>query len=179
MAMNTQKAGIHIDIPGFGKLHIKAVCSDFTGTLSCEGKLIGGVKKRLRELSRVVDIHVVTSDTRKAAAPELKSLTKKGRVTLVDSITDKDHAAYKEKYMRELGLDLREIAVFGNGRNDVNWLKAVKDAGGLAVAVDVGEGCATEALMNSTAFVSGITNALDLILDTKRVIGTLRTEGDN
>jgi soluble P-type ATPase len=178
MPTNAQKPGIPIDIPGFGQLHIKTICSDFTGTLSWKGKLIGGVKKRLRELSRDVDIHVVTSDTRKAAAPELKALTKKGRVTLVDSITDKDHAAYKEKYMRALGLELREIAVFGNGRNDANWLKAVKDAGGLAVAVDIGEGCATEALTIATVFVSGITNALDLLLDTKRVIGTLRTEGD-
>jgi len=27
-------------------------------------------------------------------------------------------------------------------------------------------------------FVSGITNALDLLLDEKRIVGTLRTEGD-
>jgi CTP:molybdopterin cytidylyltransferase MocA len=37
---------------------------------------------------------------------------------------------------------------------------------------------AVEAMMNANVFVTGITNALDLLLDQKRVIGTLRTEGD-
>ncbi len=46
------KSGIKIKIPGFANLHIRAACSDYTGTLSCEGKLINGVRKRLRELER-------------------------------------------------------------------------------------------------------------------------------
>jgi hypothetical protein len=37
------KSGIRIDIPGFGRLHIQAVCSDYTGTLSRKGALIDGV----------------------------------------------------------------------------------------------------------------------------------------
>jgi soluble P-type ATPase len=177
MTKNKSKRGIEIDIPGFGKLRIKAVCTDYTGTLSCKGRLVGGVNKRLRELSRIVDIHVVTSDTRKTAAPQLEALTKKDRVTLKDKIpSGVRHDEFKEKYMRELGLDLRAVAVFGNGRNDAKWLKAVKDSGGLAVAVDVGEGCAAEAMNSAAIFVSGITNALDLLLDTKRAIGTLRTK---
>jgi soluble P-type ATPase len=104
-------------------------------------------------------------------------MTKKGRVTLRDKIpSGVPHDEFKEKYIRELGLDLRAVAVFGNGRNDAKWLEAVKDAGGLAIAVDVGEGCAIQAMNSATIFVSGIANALDLLLDTKRVIGTLRTE---
>jgi hypothetical protein len=43
------KPGIDIDIPGLDHINIHAVCSDYTGTLSCEGKLIDGVRRRLRE----------------------------------------------------------------------------------------------------------------------------------
>ena len=173
------KRGIDIVIPGFGELRTKVVCSDYTGTLSCEGKLIRGVRQRLRRLASVVDIHIVTSDTRKTAGRELATLTQTRRLTLVDASPSKmDHAAFKLAYIENLEVALAEIAVFGNGRNDVKWLKAVNDAGGLAVAVDVGEGCATDAIINANVFVSGITNALDLLLDKHRIIGTLRTASD-
>ena len=179
MATKRRKPGIEISIPGSGSLHIRAVCSDYTGTLSCEGELIAGVEERLAKLAGRVDIHIVTSDTRKTAAAQLETLKKQELVTLVDTIpSDVRHDVFKLRYMRELGIKLRDVAVFGNGRNDVKWLKAVKHAGGLAVAVDVGEGCAMDAMNNPTVFVGGIVNALDLLLDTKRVIGTLRTEGD-
>ena len=71
----------------------------------------------------------------------------------------------------------KHVVIFGNGRNDSLWLKEVRDNHGLAIAVDVGEGCAVEAMMNENVFVTGITNALDVLLDEKRVIGTLRTKG--
>jgi soluble P-type ATPase len=167
------KSGISIDIPGFGHLHIEAICSDYTGTLSCKGELIDGVGKRLRRLGELVDIHV-TSDTRKTARKQLADLP----VTLHDKITSDAHDAFKRDYLTELGVDLGHIAVFGNGRNDRLWLAAVRDAGGLAVAVDVGEGCAIEAMMSANVFVADIGNALDLLLDSKRIIGTLRTKGD-
>jgi len=55
------------------------------------------------------------------------------------------------------------------------WLQEVSKAGGLAIAVDVGEGCAIEALKNADIFVCGITNALDLLLDSDRAKATLRS----
>ena len=174
--MREVKPGIGIDIPGFGELHIKAVCCDYTGTLSCEGELINGVKKRLRELGRVVDIHIVTSDTRDTADRELEPLTREGLVTLRDQIELDDHDRFKRDYVKKLGIDMKHVAIFGNGRNDRLWLNEVKDKGGLAIAVDVGEGCAVEAMMNATVFVADIMNALDLLLDKDRVIGTLRTK---
>jgi soluble P-type ATPase len=166
------KGGIGIDIPGFGHLHIQAICSDYTGTLSCEGKLIKGVSRRLRKLGELVDIHVVTSDTRKTAGAQLKRLP----LRLHDKITSEAHDAFKRDYLTRLGVELKHIAVFGNGRNDRLWLAAVRDAGGLAIAVDAGEGCAVEAMTSANLFVADIRNALDLLLDSKRIIGTLRTK---
>jgi soluble P-type ATPase len=120
----------------------------------------------------------VTSDTRKTAGEELKALTSKRLVNLVDQIPANEHDIFKRDYLQRLGTGLNHIAVLGNGRNDRLWLKEVKDSGGVAIAVDVGEGCAVEAMMNANVFVAGITNALDLLLDKKRIIGTLRTAGD-
>ena len=53
-------------------------------------------------------------------------------------------------------------------------LKAVKQAGGLAIAVDNGEGCAIDALVNVHIFVVGAANALDILIDTDFVKATLR-----
>jgi soluble P-type ATPase len=100
MAAVNYKCGIKIEIPGRGDLRILAVCSDYTGTLSREGKLIKGGRERLCKLARVVDAHIVTSDTRGTASRELQALTKKGRVTLVDAIpTTVNHAEFKRRYL--------------------------------------------------------------------------------
>jgi soluble P-type ATPase len=168
------KSGIRIDIPGFGQLHIQVICSDYTGTLSREGELIDGVSARLRRLAELADIHVVTSDTRKTARGQLAELP----LTLHDQIAPDEHDVFKRDYLPRIGVGLKHVAVFGNGRNDRLWLAAVRDAGGLSIAVDAGEGCAVEAMMSASVFVSGIGNALDLLLDSKRIIATLRTRAD-
>jgi soluble P-type ATPase len=168
------KSGIRIDIPGFGQLHIQVICSDYTGTLSREGELIDGVSARLRRLAELADIHVVTSDTRKTARGQLAELP----LTLHDQIAPDEHDVFKRDYLPRIGVGLKHVAVFGNGRNDRLWLAAVRDAGGLSIAVDAGEGCAVEAMMSASVFVSGNGNALDLLLDSKRIIATLRTRAD-
>src|SRR5689334_17912059 len=128
------KDGIHIDIPGFGNLQLKALCSDYTGTLSHSGKLIGGVREKLCQLSQRLDIHVVTSDTRKTARTQLQEVP---LTNLVDEIPTAEH----DEYLKKLGLSSNEV----------------RDAGGLAIAVDAGEGCAMEAMANAHVFVVGIT----------------------
>ena len=67
-----------------------------------------------------------------------------------------------------------QIAAFGNGNNDVLLLKTVKEAGGLAVAVDNGEGCSVEAMQNANIFIVGIVNALDLLIERTWCKATLR-----
>jgi soluble P-type ATPase len=165
------KPGIQISIPSFGELDIRTICSDFTGTLSLGGKLAVGVAPRLQELAKLVDVHVVTSDTNNTAKEELDGLP----VLLHRIESDKPHHEYKRDFVLKQGLQPRNVAVFGNGRNDRLWLNLVKEAGGLAIAVDVGEGCAVEAIENAHLFVSGIDRALDLLLHTNRVKATLRS----
>jgi hypothetical protein len=53
-------------------------------------------------------------------------------------------------------------------------LKTVKERGGLAIAVENGEGCAMDAMLNANLFLVGATNALDLLLDSDCCKATLR-----
>jgi soluble P-type ATPase len=69
-----KKPGITVDIPGFGKVQINSILSDYTGTLACGGKLVLGVKDRLLRLAERVDIHVVTADSFGTAEEQLKGL---------------------------------------------------------------------------------------------------------
>jgi len=187
---------MQIEIPGFVDLHIQAICTDYTGTLSLKCELIKGVKRRLRRLAKKVDIYVITSDTRETARKELeKVLPLKGLdgndldgnksdakeyLTLIKPAGSEAHDIQKKRYLRQIvkqkHVPVENVAVFGNGRNDRLWLEEVKNNRGLAIAVDVGEGCAMEAMINAHIFISGICNAMDLLLDLARLKATLRTK---
>lgn len=161
---------IEIDIPRFGpgKISIKRIVTDYTRTLSCGGELTPGVKGRLRRLRKLVEIHVVTSDSFGTAAKELSVIPLDPHI-----LATREHDEEKRQYVSAHEPQL--IAAFGNGRNDALMLKAVKDAGGLAIAVDNGEGCAVEAVQNAHILIVGIVNALDLLLEPTRCKATLRT----
>ena len=161
------KPGITIDIPGFGRLQINAVLSDYTGTLAFNGKLVDGVIDRLLRLAELVDIHVVTADSFGTAEKELKGLP-----LVCKRLEGEKEDVQKQRYAEELNAHF--VASFGNGNNDRLHLKAVKEAGGLAIAVENGEGCALEAILNANISVNGAANALDLLLEPTRLRATLR-----
>jgi soluble P-type ATPase len=162
-----KKPGITIDIPGFGKLQINAILSDYTGTLSFSGKLVPGIKDRLRRLAELVDIHVVTADSFGTAEEELNGLP-----LVCRKLKGEKEDVQKAHYAVEL--NPRYVASFGNGNNDRLHMKVVKGAGGLAIAVENGEGCALEAILNANVLVVGAVNALDLLLEPTRLRATLR-----
>jgi len=161
------KKGIQVHIPGFGVVDIKTIVSDYTGTHSCGGALTAGVREALSKLSESVDIHILTSDTFGTCREELSGLD-----VIIHILDGSKHDAQKAAYVENIGA--KHVAAFGNGNNDRLMLKAVKDAGGLAVAVDNGEGCATDAILSSNVFVHGSIEALNIMLDTRRLTATLR-----
>ncbi len=160
------KPGIKINIPGFGNRHLRIVVSDFTGTHSFAGVVAEDVKERLRRLASLVDLHIVTADSFGTAAGELTG------ITTPYLLRSDRHDIEKAEYVARF--DLRQVAAFGNGNNDRLMLQAVKQGGGLAIAVDNGEGCAVDALRNADVFVTGAGHALDLLLDPIRLKATLR-----
>jgi soluble P-type ATPase len=114
-----------------------------------------------------VDIHVLTADSFGTAEEELQGLP-----LVCRKLAGPGEDAQKQRYAMEL--NPRCLASFGNGNNDRLHMKLVKETGGLAVAVDNGEGCAHEAIRNANVIVHDATNALDLLLEPTRLRATLR-----
>ena len=161
-----EKPGITIDIPGFGERHIRIAVSDYTGTHSFGGVIEPDVKRKLRELAAVVDLHIVTADSFGTAERELAG------IAIPYKLRSGRHDIEKAEFVSQF--DLQHVAAFGNGNNDRLMLQAVKEGGGLAIAVDNGEGCALDAMRNADLFVVGAANAMDLLLDPLRLKATLR-----
>lgn len=158
---------IRLEIPGLGVREIGTVITDYTGTHAFAGAVRPGTKARLAALARQAEIHVLTADTFGTARRELTGLPVAVRV-----LTGERHDEQKRAYVLER--DPQHVAAFGNGNNDRLLLKAVRDAGGLAIAVDNGEGCALDAILAADLLVHGSENALDLLLDPDRCRATLR-----
>jgi len=62
-------------------------------------------------------------------------------------------------------------AALENGNNDRLLLRAVKESGGLAIAVDNGEGCAVDSIQSANVFILGASNARDIPLKMHRLKG--------
>jgi soluble P-type ATPase len=171
------KPGIKMKIPYFlvanpdpdNTLLITRIVSDYTGTLSLGGRLIPGVEDRLKRLKEIIEhIDVLSADSFGTATGQLAG------VPLTPHIYEQNepHNVLKGKHAEENIPS--QIAAFGNGNNDELLLKNVREKGGLAVAVDNGEGCSMLAMQNANIFIVGIVNALDLLLEPTRCKATLR-----
>jgi len=154
---------LEIDIPGFGLVRLEHLVSDFTGTLSVDGRLLPAVEAQLNTLSALLKIHVLTADTFGKARTELKGVNCETHI-----LTGENHDIQKEKYVRNLGA--QSIVAFGNGNNDRKMLKAAQ----IGIAVTEGEGCSVDALMAAKVHVRSAVEGLDLLLNPKRLKATLR-----
>jgi soluble P-type ATPase len=159
---------IKLMVPGFGPLEIIRVVTDYTGTHSFKGIVRRSVRTRLARLARLVEVHVLTVDTFGTARRELARLP----VELHFLNDERRNDQEKERFV--LKHQPKHVAAFGNGAIDRLLLRTVRDAGGLAVAVDNGEGCAIEAILNSNILVHGSEQALDLLLEPNSCKATLR-----
>jgi len=128
------------------------------------GPLLQGVESALHELSRSLRIHILTGDTFGLA-----------RTALIKTPWDpiilptEDQAGEKLRYVEKLGGE-RCVAI-GNGRNDRLMLKAAA----LGIAVMQQEGAAVEAVLAADVVVPDIGAAFGLLLQTRRLIATLRS----
>jgi len=154
-------SGIEVTIPGRKRLlRISHAVFDFNGTLATDGKLICGVRRRIERLAAVVDAVVMTADTFGTARRALHDLPVTVRV-----VRD---GAEKRRLVESIGAE--NVAVIGNGANDVPMFKAAS----LGIAVCGVEGTAAELLRAATVVVRDVNDALDLLLELKRLVATLR-----
>jgi soluble P-type ATPase len=155
---------LEIVIPGDTTLGLQHLVLDYNGTLARDGELLAGVKARLDDLSRHLDIHVLTADT-----------FGKARTALADVPCDltvlpaEDQATGKLRYVERL--DPSKAVYIGNGCND----RLALEAAALAIAVIQTEGTSVATLVVSDVVMPSILDALDLLTHPLRLIATLRT----
>jgi soluble P-type ATPase len=155
---------IDIDIPGFRRLQLGHLVMDYNGTLAVDGQLLPGVADRFTRLACCLELHVITADTFGVAADQLAGLPATLTVTPLDS-----QAEAKLQFVSRLGVD--SVIAIGNGRNDRLMIGAVA----LGIAVLQREGAAAEAIAAAAVVSTNIVEALDLLLNPKRLIATLRS----
>lgn len=152
-----------LDIPGFGFVRLEHLVSDFTGTLSVDGKLLPGVAERLNRIAEFLKIHILTADTFGKARAELESINCE-----IHILKGENHDIQKEEFVKRLGTE--NVVAFGNGNNDRRMLKVAR----FSIAVTEGEGCSVDAIMAANIHVRSAIDGLNLILNPKRYKATLR-----
>ncbi len=152
-----------LDIPGFGVVELQHCVTDFTGTLSVDGKLLSGVGERLNRIAEFLNVHVLTADTFGKAKEELEGVRCE-----IHILEGKEHDVQKEEFVKKLGAE--GVIALGNGNNDRRMLKHAR----IGIAVCLDEGCAKDALLSSDIIVKSPVDALDLLLNPKRLKATLR-----
>ena len=149
-----------IELPGQPVMVLRDLVLDLNGTLTNRGALIPGVAERLALLKSDLKFSLLTADTlgmAEAAAGELG--------VAVTRVTD---GAEKAAIVERLGAD--GVVAIGNGRNDVAMLQAAR----LGIAVIGPEGAAAGTLVAADVICRSITDALDLLVDERLLIATLR-----
>ncbi len=152
-----------LDIPGFGSVRLEHLVSDFTGTLSVDGRLLQGVRERLNKIAESLKVHILTADTFGKARTELEGINCE-----IHILEGENHDIQKEDYVKML--DAERVVALGNGNNDRKMLKASK----VGIAVCLNEGCSIDAMRSADIFVNSPLDALDLLLNPKRLKATLR-----
>jgi soluble P-type ATPase len=154
---------IELEIPGFGPLRLNHLVSDYNGTLAVDGALLPGVREKLNILAGMLDVHVVTADTFGIARRELADVH-----CGLHILEGENHDRQKEACVEQLGSV--GVVALGNGRNDRLMLAAAR----IGIAVMEREGCSVAALTAADIVVQSAMDALDLLLNPKRLTATLR-----
>jgi len=154
---------IQLDVPGQGSLELEYLVLDLNGTVAVDGEVIPGVAERLSALSASVSILLATADTHGRAG----EIGERLGVDLF-CIEPGCEAAQKQALVERLGTG-RVVAV-GNGANDAGMLSSAA----LGIAVLGPEGLASKALQSADVVAGRIEDALDLLLNPRRLAATLR-----
>ncbi len=155
---------IEIQVPGLKTYEISQVVVDYNGTIAVDGKIPMELKQKLTKLSKLVPITVLTADTHGTAKEQCEPLG-----LTVRTFPQAEAAACKQKIVEELGPD--NVACLGNGFNDIPMFKTAR----LSIAVMDVEGMCGALLPHATILCRSSVEAIDLLMNTKRIIADLRT----
>jgi soluble P-type ATPase len=156
---------ITVHIPGSEEtLEIRHLVLDFNGTLALDGRIKPGVAELLKELSRHLQVHIVTAGTFGGVENEVRDIP-----CVLKILHGADQTEQKARYVEELGAEA--TACIGNGRNDRDMLKKSR----LGILTIQEEGAATASLLAADIVCGDILSALQLLLQPLRLTATLRT----
>jgi len=152
-----------IEIPYYKTLTLEHVVLDYNGTIAKDGVLKVEVKSLLSELCKNYVVHVITADTFGSVKSQMENFS-----VIVKVLQTDNHTAEKAAYIDGLGKE--NCVAVGNGNNDSMMLYNAT----LGIAIIGDEGCATSTLLQSDISCVKIADALELLLNEKRLIATLR-----
>lgn len=155
---------LHVSVPGWRNLHLGHLVLDVNGTLARDGLLLPGVVDRLAALRSTLDVRLLTADTH----GRLDEIARDLGVPGTRLRAGEPEAAQKGEYVRQLGP--ATVVAIGNGANDVAMLREAA----LSIVVLGPEGLAIDAVWVAHLLVASIGDALDLLLNPKRLVATLR-----
>ena len=152
---------LRLEIPERHPLELEYLLLDVNGTLTRQGRLLGGVAERIESLTGALEIRLLSADT----FGSLDAVAAQLRVDAQVAAGGAD----KLEAICALGAD-RCVAI-GNGANDVSMLEHAA----LGIAVLGGEGTSAAALAAGDLVCASILDALDLLQDPRALVATLRT----
>lgn len=151
---------LQIDIPNRSAITLQHAVFDVNGTLAVDGIPIPGVADSLRSLAAHLTIHLLTAGTHGNLQTQGQTFGHTPRI--IQSGED------KANYVRELGPE--SVIAFGNGANDIGMLRLAA----IGVAILANEGVAVAALQAADVLTTSPIDAINLVLNPKRLIATLR-----
>ena len=153
-------------IPKYGKITIENIIFDINGTIQFNGQISDDLVKKIEELKKVYKIYLVSADTR----GNLKELAEKLNVSYIKiNPVENSEAEEKNRELIRLGKDV--TVAIGNGNNDALMLKNAI----LGITILGSEGATIKSILNSEVIVPDPISAINLLLDEKIMIGTLRS----
>lgn len=143
---------MRIEIPGYKTMDLKYLILDYNGTIAKDGIIPESVKERLKKLSGIYEIYVLTADTHGTARKICEGLPLK-----IQTFPGNAAAEEKRKIIEQLG-GKRCIAV-GNGRNDLPMCRIAE----LSVGIIEAEGAYGRLIANVDICTRSIEEALDVL----------------
>jgi P-type E1-E2 ATPase len=154
---------ITYEIPGRGNIGIQNIIFDYNGTIAVDGKLIEGVKDLINQLSKSVNIYILTADTYGSVISECGEINGK-----VLTFPNENAGKSKREIVKKLGGDCT-LSV-GNGYNDIPMFNEAA----LSIAVIEGEGASGKLLVQADIVTRSILETLEILLNGNMVKATLR-----
>ena len=149
-------------IPGMKEFEILTIVLDLNGTLTIGGELVHGVKEKIAELKQLgYRLIIFSGDTRGNGSRIAKYLD----IEFINAGT----AVQKETEVKKIQPET--CATIGNGLIDIKKIQAVR----LGIVTLQAEGVHTKTLLAADIIVPSIIDALDLFIDTDRLIATMRS----